>query len=765
MAEIFLARGMTVAGIERHVVLKRILSQHASRPELVAMFLDEARLAAQLQHPNVAQVYDIGRLDDAYFFTMEYVHGETVRALLVRCSELGRAVPLGCVLGVIAGAAAGLHHAHERKGVDGRPLGIVHRDVSLSNLMISFEGAVKVVDFGIAKAANRLVDTLSGQIKGKIGYLSPEQCRSQPVDRRSDVFSLGIVMWELLARERLFERGSDFETMAAIVQEDITPPSSVRADVPPAIDAIVMKMLARSVDQRYQTAGEVLHDIERAAVAVGAVLSASTLGMLLRELFGERPEPWLELPAAAASPLTDDPALGATTTPQPHLDPSSLDDAVELADTLPSSGRQMRAEVGEPPTHREPRHTPTTAPVVPPAANDQPQPAVDRSQFDTVRLPRLEVVLPPLAPVALPATSSPPAVPLPAPAHDPTPRPQATPVSALPHMASSPHQLAGQALAGRRFRPHTVAGKRRLPWLAIVGGGALLLVIVLAFALSGSERDHTSGAVHVVVAPPALSPPPQPLAAPSPEPSLVAPSSPSMGPSSPPASTPPEALPPSAAPPSSQEPDPQPPQSSLSSKAAPASRPPTSKPAVEPTAEELVEWFQHSHYHDIARACAQAKVAEKAAVTCTLAACKVGDAANAAKWFALASADRRQDLATACLGSSIKLEPTTDELVEWFQHSRYRDIARACANPELATRAAPVCTLAACKLGDSASAARWFALAPNDKRQALITSCLVSRVQLPAAASVPASAPPTSSSTHAVERTANDRLELFQQSR
>src|SRR4051812_11143269 len=150
MAEIFLARGISGTGVERYCVLKRILRNRASDVQFVKMFLDEARLAAQLQHANVAQVYDIGKLGDSFFFTMEYVHGETVRAILQRARSLRREIPLGGILTIIAGAAAGLHHAHDRIGVDGRPLDIVHRDVSPSNLMVSYEGGVKVVDFGVA---------------------------------------------------------------------------------------------------------------------------------------------------------------------------------------------------------------------------------------------------------------------------------------------------------------------------------------------------------------------------------------------------------------------------------------------------------------------------------------------------------------------------------------------------------------------------------------------------------------------------------------
>jgi serine/threonine protein kinase len=302
MAEIFLARGASVVGVERYCVLKRILRERASDAEFVQMFVHEARLVAQLQHPNIASVYDIGMLGDSYFFTMEYVHGETIRSLLRRARELHRPLPLACVLTIIAGAAAGLHHAHERNSSDGRPLGIVHRDVSPSNLMVSYEGNVKVVDFGIAKAENHTVETRSGTVKGKISYLSPEQCRSARVDRRSDVFSLGIVLWEMLTGERLYQRDSEFDTMTAIVHEAARPPSARRSELPSAIDDLVVRMLAKSPEDRFQTAAEVVDAVDAVSMQVGTILSTSAVSRLVRELFGVRAEPWLELGGDGTSP-------------------------------------------------------------------------------------------------------------------------------------------------------------------------------------------------------------------------------------------------------------------------------------------------------------------------------------------------------------------------------------------------------------------------------------------------------------------------------
>ncbi len=295
MAELFLARATSAAGVARFVVLKRVLRERAHDFRFLQMFLEEARLAAQLQHPNIAQVYEVGRLGDSYFFTMEYVHGESVRAVLQRSTQAQRPVPLACVLSIVAGAAAGLHHAHDRIGIDGKPLGIVHRDVSPSNLMVGYEGHVKVVDFGVAKATASENLTSSGTVKGKISYLSPEQAIGKPLDRRSDVFSLGIVFWELLTGQRLYKRDSDFLAMRAIVDDPPRPPSSLRSDVPGAIDAVVLRALAKDPAERYQTAHELHEAIELAAQTIGSSITSAVLARYLLDLFGPRPEPWRAL--------------------------------------------------------------------------------------------------------------------------------------------------------------------------------------------------------------------------------------------------------------------------------------------------------------------------------------------------------------------------------------------------------------------------------------------------------------------------------------
>ncbi|MGN6108213.1 MAG: serine/threonine protein kinase, partial [Kofleriaceae bacterium] len=293
MARIYIARTTGIGSFERHVVLKLIMPERANDQTAVQMFLDEARLAASLNHQNVAQVFEVGEDGGTHYLAMEYVHGQDLRALLAKAGGQGTRVPLELSLTIVAGAAAGLHHAHERRGPDGVPLGIVHRDVSPSNLMIGYDGAVKLLDFGIAKAAIRSVETQSGIIKGKFAYMAPEQCRGRDVDRRSDVFSLGIILYEITTQHRCFRADSDFDTMHRIVTGDVVRPSRLIQGYPAALEAIVMKALAVDPNLRYQSAGLLLEAIENFAVASRMSLSMMALGRFMREMFGEQPEPWL----------------------------------------------------------------------------------------------------------------------------------------------------------------------------------------------------------------------------------------------------------------------------------------------------------------------------------------------------------------------------------------------------------------------------------------------------------------------------------------
>jgi len=305
MAEIFLARANSLAGFERYVVLKRIRPERGDDARWVAMFLDEARLAAQLQHPNIAQVFDLGRIGDEYFYTMEYVHGEDVLDILARTVEIKQKMPVQVALAIIAHACGGLAHAHERCAPDGRPLGIVHRDITPSNLMVSYEGTVKLVDFGVAKARFRSTETQAGTIMGKVAYLSPEQCTTGVIDHRSDLFSLGIVLYEMLTGTRLFKRDNDYDTLRAVANDQPRPPSAVVAGLPRGLDEIVLRALAKNPAQRFPTAHAMLDAIEQCAEAANMSITSNVLRRYMRDLYGTREEPWRELERAMI-PLIDD---------------------------------------------------------------------------------------------------------------------------------------------------------------------------------------------------------------------------------------------------------------------------------------------------------------------------------------------------------------------------------------------------------------------------------------------------------------------------
>jgi serine/threonine protein kinase len=294
MAEIHLARVTGIEGFEKIVVVKRILPALANNKEIVQLFLDEARLAATLQHSNVVQVYDVGVEAGSYFFAMEFIHGEDARTLLKAMVERRGEMPLDVALTIVIGMCSGLHYAHERVGFDGKPLGIIHRDVSPSNVLVGYDGAVKVVDFGIAKAASRSQETQSGSVRGKFGYMSPEQCESKPLDRRSDVFAIAIVLYELSTCTKLFAGDSDYAIMKMIVEEAPEPPSRRRPSYPPELERIVMKGLARRRQDRYATAQEMQLELETFARERKIAISPLTIARFMERVFGQKIEAWRE---------------------------------------------------------------------------------------------------------------------------------------------------------------------------------------------------------------------------------------------------------------------------------------------------------------------------------------------------------------------------------------------------------------------------------------------------------------------------------------
>jgi len=284
MAEIYLARSEGIGQFAKEVVLKRILPQYAKNEDFIEMFLHEARMAARLQHPNVVQVFDIGEADGSYFFTMEYVQGDDVRSLITSARKRGERIPIDKVIAIATGAAAGLHHAHEQVDEHGRPLAMVHRDVSPSNLMLSLDGAVKVADFGIAKTAAQVIETRTGVIKGKVSYMSPEQCKSEPLDRRSDVFALGVVLHELLTGQKLFRGDNDYAVIKKIVDEDAPLLSAVApGPYPENLEQIVARALARDRDARYPSAQALQVDLEALAREQKLDTSNVSLAKYVRE--------------------------------------------------------------------------------------------------------------------------------------------------------------------------------------------------------------------------------------------------------------------------------------------------------------------------------------------------------------------------------------------------------------------------------------------------------------------------------------------------
>jgi serine/threonine-protein kinase len=269
MAEIYLGH-RAVAGFDERVVLKSLPPDFAHDQDFVAMMLNEARLGAGLVHPNIVRVRDLVQVGGRPFIVMEYLDGQNLREIIVRAMARHRMLSLGFVCHAVAQVLAGLGHAHDCVDDGGRPLGLVHRDVSLANVIVTWSGTVKLIDFGIAKATSAVDQQLTraGQVKGKTSYMSPEQVQQKPLDGRSDLFSVGVLLWELLTQRRLFARRTDLDTMMAVCCEDAPPPSSVAPELPSSLDRICAKALARDRDARYQTAAAMRADLE-AALAEG----------------------------------------------------------------------------------------------------------------------------------------------------------------------------------------------------------------------------------------------------------------------------------------------------------------------------------------------------------------------------------------------------------------------------------------------------------------------------------------------------------------
>ena len=284
MANIYLARLEGSVGFEKFVAIKRIHEHLCDNEEFIQMFVDEARLCARITHPNVAQVIELGTIGGAHFIAMEYIEGEPLSLVMRRTRP-----PLTHCARIIASAAAGLHAAHELRDQNGSLLNVVHRDVSPQNILVAYDGSVKLVDFGVARARTNLHTTTAGQVKGKYAYMAPEQVTAEPViDRRTDVFALGVVLYEISTAHRLFKSTSDAATITKVQKMEIPPPSRVMKDYPSGLEAIVLRALSREKEDRFQTADEMEDALEDYLVTTGVHTTHRQIGQLMRETFADR---------------------------------------------------------------------------------------------------------------------------------------------------------------------------------------------------------------------------------------------------------------------------------------------------------------------------------------------------------------------------------------------------------------------------------------------------------------------------------------------
>lgn len=288
MAEIHLATDRGSHGFERLVVIKRILPHLAERPDFIQMFLQEARVQARVNHPNVVQIYELDEADGLPFIAMEYVDGSSLRELVKTGADAGHPLPIGVVVNLVSQACAGAHAVHEARDTAGKSLGLVHRDLTPHNMMVTAGGHVKLLDFGIVKASELGERTRTGVLKGKLSYMSPEQCHQEELDRRSDIFTLGTVLWELLAGEKLFVARTELGVLQAIVTGQIRDVTEMRPEVPQAIADVVARSLATKREDRYQTSAEMQRALLDAARSAGVHIDQDQTAQYIANVLGDR---------------------------------------------------------------------------------------------------------------------------------------------------------------------------------------------------------------------------------------------------------------------------------------------------------------------------------------------------------------------------------------------------------------------------------------------------------------------------------------------
>ncbi|HET9991494.1 MAG TPA: protein kinase, partial [Kofleriaceae bacterium] len=287
MAEVFKAKSYGVEGFEKIIAIKRILPTMGEDRDFIKMFIDEAKIAGQLAHANICQIFELGRIDGSHFIAMEYIWGKDLLQIQNRLRKIKQQMPIPMACFSIAKVLEGLDYAHRKRDPLGRPLEIVHRDCSPQNVLVSYEGEVKVIDFGIAKATSRNSRTMAGVLKGKFGYMSPEQVRGLPLDRRSDIFALGTMLYECLTGERLFQGETDFSTLEKVRNVDIATPRSINPAIPEQVENVILKALAKDVDDRYQWCSEMLTDLQAYLMGQDVVYTAKSLSSWLKDIFAQ----------------------------------------------------------------------------------------------------------------------------------------------------------------------------------------------------------------------------------------------------------------------------------------------------------------------------------------------------------------------------------------------------------------------------------------------------------------------------------------------
>jgi len=290
MAEVFKAKMFGVEGFEKIVAIKKILPEVAEDQEFIKMFIDEAKISVRLQHPSIVQILELGNIDDTFFIAMELVNGKDIKTVRKRLKRVDLLMPVEQSAYTIAQVCEGLDYAHRKTDDKMNSLNIVHRDISPQNMIVSYEGTVKLIDFGIAKAKSKSTKTQAGMLKGKFSYMSPEQVSGQPIDRRSDIFSLGVVFFEMLTGKRLFLGKNDVETLEKIRKAEVPPPSVFNSTVPPEIDRIVFKALAKDREERYQWASEFAEDLKKFSYSSGKNFTRQDMMSFMGEFFADELE-------------------------------------------------------------------------------------------------------------------------------------------------------------------------------------------------------------------------------------------------------------------------------------------------------------------------------------------------------------------------------------------------------------------------------------------------------------------------------------------